>query len=58
MGGIEQGGREAPAGGDICIHAADLLCCTAETKTTIIIKAIMCVLGHSVVSSSLQPHGP
>ena len=31
-GGI---GREAPEGGDICIHTADSLCCTAETNTTL-----------------------
>ena len=58
MGGMEQGGREALEEGDICIHTANLLCCTAETNTTIIIKTIMCVLGYSVMSNSLQPHGP
>ena len=25
------GGREVQEGGDICIHTADSLCCTAET---------------------------
>ena len=52
------GGREALEEGDIGIHTANLLCCTAETNTTIIIKTIMCVLGYSVMSNSLQPHGP
>ena len=28
-------GREAQEGGDICIHIADSLCCTAETNTTL-----------------------
>ena len=28
-------GREAEEGGDICIHRADSLCCTAETNTTL-----------------------
>ena len=28
-------GREAPEGGDICIHIVDSLCCTAETNTTL-----------------------
>ena len=28
-------GREAQEGGDICIHIADLLCCIAETNTTL-----------------------
>ena len=27
-------GREVPEGGDICIHMADSLHCTAETNTT------------------------
>ena len=27
------GGREVPEGGDICIHTADSLHCTAETNT-------------------------
>ena len=30
-----EGGREAQEGGDICIHIADSLCCTAETNTTL-----------------------
>ena len=30
-----EGGREAPEGGDIDIHIADSLCCTAETNTTL-----------------------
>ena len=29
------GGREAPAGGDICILMADSPCSTAETGTTL-----------------------
>jgi len=29
------GGREAQEGGDICIHMADSLCCTAETNRTL-----------------------
>ena len=28
-------GREAQEGGDICIHIADSLRCTAETNTTL-----------------------
>ena len=28
-----RGGREAKAGGDICICIADSCCCTAETNT-------------------------
>ena len=28
-------GREAQEGGDIYIHIADSLCCTAETNTTL-----------------------
>ena len=43
MGGMEQGGKQALEGGDICIYTADSLCCIAETNTTIIIKAIICV---------------
>ena len=31
----EEAGREAQEGGDICIHMTDLLCCTAETNTTL-----------------------
>ena len=33
MGGMGSGGREVREGGDICIHIADSLCCTAETNT-------------------------
>ena len=29
------GGREAQEGEDICTLIADLLCCTAETNTTL-----------------------
>ena len=29
------GWEEGPEGGDICIHIADLLHCTAETNTTL-----------------------
>ena len=29
------GGREVQEGGDICIHIADSLHCTAETNTTL-----------------------
>ena len=29
------GGRVAQEGGDICIHIADSLCFTAETKATL-----------------------
>ena len=32
MGGMGSGGREVQKGGDICIHIADSLCCTAETN--------------------------
>ena len=28
-------GKEAQAGGDICIHMADLHCCIEETNTTL-----------------------
>ena len=35
MGGMGSGGREVREGGDICIHIADSLCCTAETNTTL-----------------------
>ena len=28
-------GREVQEGGDICIHVADSLCCTAETSVTL-----------------------
>ena len=28
-------GREGQEGEDICIHVADLLCCAAETNTTL-----------------------
>jgi len=28
-------GREAQERGDICLHRADSLCCTAETNTTL-----------------------
>ena len=30
-----RGGWEAQEGGNICIHIADALCCTAETNTTL-----------------------
>ena len=30
-----EGGWEAQEGGDIGIHIADSLCCTAETSTTL-----------------------
>ena len=34
--GWDGGGvREAQEGGEICIHIADLFCCTAETNTTL-----------------------
>ena len=33
--GWDGGGRDAEEGGDICIHIADALCCTAETNTTL-----------------------
>ena len=33
MGG--EGGREVQEGGNICIHIADSLCCTAETNTAL-----------------------
>ena len=32
--GQDVAGREAQEGGDICIHPADSLRCTAETNTT------------------------
>ena len=32
MGGMEVGGRAVQEGGDICIHIADPLHCTAETN--------------------------
>ena len=28
-------GKEVQEGGNICIHTADSLCCTAEAKTTL-----------------------
>ena len=28
-------GRDVQEGGDVCIHIADTLCCTAETNTTL-----------------------
>ena len=28
-------GREVQEGGDVCIHIADTLCCTAETNATL-----------------------
>ena len=31
--GWDGGGREAPEGGDICIHMADSQCYTAEVRT-------------------------
>ena len=33
--GWDGGGREAQEGGDICIHIADSLCCTAETNNIV-----------------------
>ena len=33
--GRDVAGREAQEGGDICIHPADSLHCTAETNTTL-----------------------
>ena len=30
-----EGEREVQEGGDICIHIADSLCCTAETNATL-----------------------
>ena len=35
IGGGGGGGREVPEGGDICIHRADSLHCTAESNTTL-----------------------
>ena len=35
MGRMRGGGREVPEGGDIGIHIADSLQCTAETHTTL-----------------------
>ena len=32
---VEQNGKEAQKGGDICICMADPLCGTTETKTTL-----------------------
>ena len=37
-GGVGWGGvgvREAPEGGDVCIHPADSHCCTEGTNTTL-----------------------
>ena len=33
--GVGWSGKEVQEGGDICIHIADSLCCTAETNTTL-----------------------
>ena len=33
--GGKLGDREAPEGGDICIHIADVVCCAAEINTTL-----------------------
>ena len=30
-----EGGREAPEGGDVCMHIADSLCCAVKTITTL-----------------------
>ena len=35
LDGWDGGGREVEEGGDICIHIADSLHCTAEPKTTL-----------------------
>ena len=35
VGGDGEGRREAQEGGDMCIHIADSLSCTAETNTTL-----------------------
>ena len=35
MGGMAGGLGEVQEGGDICIHIADSLHCTAETNTTL-----------------------
>ena len=35
IGGWRWGGREAQEGGDIYMHIADSLRCTAETNTTL-----------------------
>ena len=34
-GGGRWGGSEVPQGGDICIHIADSLLCTAKANTTL-----------------------
>ena len=33
-----EGGKEGQEGGDVCIHIADSLCCTAETNKTLYIN--------------------
>ena len=36
VGGMEDGGeREIQEAGDVCIHIADTLCCTAETNNIV-----------------------
>ena len=35
LDGCEGGGKEVQEGGDICVHTADSLCCTAEINTTL-----------------------
>ena len=44
-GGEGDGGREAPEGGDICMHVASSLCCTTETNTNY--KAIILLLNKN-----------
>ena len=59
------GGREASMEGDICIHIADLLHCTAETNSTVkqfysnqinkyILKEV--IAEKSIQKNNLQSH--
>ena len=51
-----RGGREVHEGGDICIHAADLLPCTAETNTFILQKKRIKETGSPFAPTAYPPN--
>ena len=49
-------GKEVQEGGDICIHTADSLCCTAETHTTVLVKQLRSIYWNIEKKSEVVTH--
>ena len=56
--GLGRGGREVQEGGDICIHIADSLCCTAESSAVLLTNytPIKKKVNHFVLYLKLTRH--